>query len=107
MKMIICGRRPLILPDGTGGTPRRKRLIHARAGSRQLGTMAEHLDVAVVGAGPYGLSIGSQLIASGLTIRVFGRPMQMWRAMLEGMMLKSYGSASNLTAPGNAYPLKT
>jgi cation diffusion facilitator CzcD-associated flavoprotein CzcO len=68
--------------------------------------MAEHLDVAVVGAGPYGLSIGSQLIASGLNVRVFGRPMQMWRSMLEGMMLKSYGSASNLTAPGNAYPLK-
>jgi hypothetical protein len=32
--------------------------------------------------------------------------MQMWRSMLSGMMLKSYGSASNLNAPGNAYPLK-
>jgi thioredoxin reductase len=64
------------------------------------------VDVAVVGAGPYGLSIASHLRARGIEHRVFGAPMQTWRTrMPQGMFLKSEGFASSLFAPGGAFSL--
>jgi len=55
---------------------------------------------AIVGAGPYGLSIGAHLRARGLDHRIFGQPLDTWRSrMLGGMLLKSDGFASNLSAP--------
>lgn len=64
-------------------------------------------DVAIIGAGPYGLSLGAHLAAAGLNIRVFGQPMHTWRnRMPEGMVLKSEGFASNLWHPDGAFPLK-
>jgi len=58
-------------------------------------------DLLVVGAGPYGLSIGSHAAAAGLSLRVFGRPMASWRDhMPRGMFLKSEPWASNLSDPG-------
>jgi FAD-dependent urate hydroxylase len=63
--------------------------------------------VAVVGAGPYGLSIAAQLRASGVEFRIFGTPMQQWREhMPRGMFLKSEGFASNLFDAGGSYTLK-
>jgi hypothetical protein len=57
-------------------------------------------DTAVIGAGPYGLSVGAHLNARGADFRTFGRPLDTWRtAMPEGMKLKSDGFASNLSAP--------
>lgn len=64
------------------------------------------LDVAVVGAGPYGLSIASHLRARGIAHRIFGRPMQTWRShMPQGMFLKSDGFASNLYEPSRTVTL--
>jgi thioredoxin reductase len=57
-------------------------------------------DVAIVGAGPYGLSVAAHLRRSGLRVRQFGLPMHLWRAnMPRGMFLKSQGFASNLSDP--------
>jgi thioredoxin reductase len=57
-------------------------------------------DVAIVGAGPYGLSLAAHLKAAGISFRIFGKPMQTWRNhMPKGMCLKSEGFASNLSAP--------
>jgi thioredoxin reductase len=57
-------------------------------------------DVAIVGAGPYGLSVAAHLRRSGLAVRQFGLPMHLWRAnMPQGMFLKSQGFASNLSDP--------
>jgi hypothetical protein len=57
-------------------------------------------DIAVIGAGPYGLSIAAHLRASGADFRVFGTPLSTWRtAMPKGMLLKSDGFASSLSAP--------
>jgi thioredoxin reductase len=54
-------------------------------------------DVAIIGAGPYGLAIGAHLRAAGVDFQIFGRPMGLWRHhMPEGMLLKSDGFASNL-----------
>jgi thioredoxin reductase len=65
------------------------------------------LDVAVVGAGPYGLSIASHLRARGIEHRIFGEPMYTWRnQMPQGMFLKSDGFASNLYDPSGAFTLR-
>ncbi|TPI47061.1 NAD(P)/FAD-dependent oxidoreductase [Mesorhizobium sp. B2-9-1] len=62
---------------------------------------ASSVDVAVVGAGPYGLSVAANVITAGRSLRVFGNPLQTWcTAMPAGMKLKSDGFASNLSAPG-------
>src|SRR4051812_13235415 len=57
-------------------------------------------DTAVIGAGPYGLSVAAHLHGLRADFRVFGRPLDTWRtAMPRGMYLKSDGFASNLSAP--------
>lgn len=56
--------------------------------------------VAVIGAGPYGLSIAAYLHDYGVNTRVFGIPLDTWRShMPAGMLLKSDGFASNVYAP--------
>ncbi len=56
--------------------------------------------IAIVGAGPYGLSIGAHLRHAGVDFRIFGNPMSRWRwHMPKGMLLKSDGFASNLSDP--------
>jgi hypothetical protein len=65
-------------------------------------------DVAIIGAGPYGLSIAAHFRSQGVAHRIFGRPMETWRErMPEGMLLKSDGFASNLSSPEPQYSLKT
>lgn len=64
-------------------------------------------DVAIVGAGPYGLSAGAHLKAKGLTVRVFGEPMEFWAdKMPAGMLLRSPREASNLSDPTRAFTLE-
>jgi cation diffusion facilitator CzcD-associated flavoprotein CzcO len=64
------------------------------------------VEVAVVGAGPYGLSLAAHLDAAGISTRVFGRPMDSWRShMPEGMLLKSDPFASNLSDAQDFYTL--
>ncbi|MFE1881763.1 FAD-dependent oxidoreductase [Streptomyces diastatochromogenes] len=62
--------------------------------------------VAVIGAGPYGLSTAAHLRARGIPVRVFGDPMVSWRDhMPEGMLLKSTPAASNLDCPQPGHTL--
>ena len=63
-------------------------------------------DVAIIGAGPYGLALAAHLRVAEVDHRIFGRPMDMWRNhMPKGMLLKSDGFASSLFDPGNDFPL--
>jgi FAD-dependent urate hydroxylase len=65
------------------------------------------VDVAIVGAGPYGLSVGAHLRKAHVSFRQFGIPMHLWRAaMPRGMFLKSQGFASNLSDPDAAFTLE-
>lgn len=65
------------------------------------------LEIAIVGAGPYGLSIGAHFRSRGISFRIFGPPMHSWREhMPRGMMLKSDGFASNLSDPSGQFTLK-
>ncbi|MFF0081161.1 FAD-dependent oxidoreductase [Streptomyces canus] len=62
--------------------------------------------VAVIGAGPFGLSTAAHLRAYGIPVRVFGDPMVSWRDhMPAGMLLKSTPAASNLDAPQPGHTL--
>jgi FAD-dependent urate hydroxylase len=69
--------------------------------------MTDQVDVAIVGAGPYGLSVAAHLSAADIPYRHFGVPMKLWRtAMPRGMYLKSQGFASNLSDPRGAKTLE-
>ena len=62
--------------------------------------------VAVVGAGPYGISVAAHLRAAGADCRIFGSPMNRWRRQMpRGMLLKSEGFASNLSDPAGSFTL--
>jgi hypothetical protein len=62
-------------------------------------------DVAIVGAGPYGLSAAAHLV--GLDVRVFGRKMSFWREhMPRGMFLRSPRPASSLSSPAPSLKLE-
>jgi thioredoxin reductase len=64
------------------------------------------IDVAIIGAGPYGLSLAAHLGAQGTPFRIFGIPMHSWRyRMPAGMHLKSDGFASDLYDPASALTL--
>jgi thioredoxin reductase len=69
--------------------------------------MSSTVDVAIVGAGPYGLSVAAHLRGAGPSFRQFGLPMNLWREhMPRGMFLKSQGFASNLSDPDAAFTLE-
>ena len=66
-----------------------------------------HLETAIKGSGPYGLSLAAHLRHRGLPYELFGQPMQSWSAFMpKGMMLKSEGFASNLWEPSQAFTLE-
>ena len=63
-------------------------------------------DIAIIGAGPFGLSVAAYLRARGLAFRIFGSPMQTWlESMPRGMRLKSEGFASSLYDPQSSFTL--
>jgi cation diffusion facilitator CzcD-associated flavoprotein CzcO len=54
-------------------------------------------DVAIIGAGPYGLAAAAELRAAGIDICAFGRPMSFWSEhMPGGMLLRSPYVASSI-----------
>src|SRR5271156_4905687 len=64
-------------------------------------------DVAIIGAGPYGLSLASHLSARAVDHRIVGMPMELWRTQMpKDMLLKSEGFASDLYDPRREFRLK-
>lgn len=64
-------------------------------------------EVAIIGAGPYGLSAAAHLTALGMDVRVFGKPMDFWASkMPAGMLLRSPRVASNISDPTNQFSLE-
>jgi hypothetical protein len=53
-----------------------------------------HIDVVIVGAGPYGLAAAAHLRQAGVEVRVLGDPMSFWRSMPAGMLLRSNWTAT-------------
>lgn len=64
-------------------------------------------DVAIIGAGPYGLSSAAHLSALGLDVRVFGEPMEFWaKGTPSGMLLRSPREASTISDPKSTLTLE-
>jgi thioredoxin reductase len=85
--------------------------MHSRLHDRRTGTrgkqMPQFVDVAIVGAGPYGLSLATHLRTRGIEFRIFGSPLYRWREQMpDGMLLKSEGFASNLYDPAGQFTLE-
>ena len=62
--------------------------------------------VAIIGAGPYGLSLAAHLAARNVEHRIFGRPMQFWSDIAEAggeRYLKSYCFGTNISTPTAGY----
>jgi hypothetical protein len=52
------------------------------------------VDIAVVGAGPYGLAAAAHLRRAGAELRILGEAMSFWRTMPAGMLLRSNWTAT-------------
>jgi FAD-dependent urate hydroxylase len=63
-------------------------------------------DVAIIGAGPYGLSLAAHLRTAKVKYRIFGDVMRFWRDMPEGINLKSLAFATSIYVPerGHTFP---
>jgi hypothetical protein len=68
--------------------------------------VSDDCEVAVIGAGPYGLAAAAHLKAAGVDTRIFGRPMSFWREhMPAGMRLRSPWIATDIADPGKRFSL--
>jgi NADPH-dependent 2,4-dienoyl-CoA reductase/sulfur reductase-like enzyme len=67
----------------------------------------ERYDVAIIGAGPYGLSATAHLRSvRGLDVHTFGEPMSFWeRNMPVGMLLRSGWAATHIADPNQSLTL--
>ena len=69
--------------------------------------MTSSIDVAIIGAGPYGLSLAAHLDHQKIDCRIFGKPMAPWiDNMPSGMLLKSYPWASSLSDPHSRFTVR-
>jgi cation diffusion facilitator CzcD-associated flavoprotein CzcO len=58
--------------------------------------------IAIIGAGPYGLSVAAALRSKGRKPRTFGEPMEFWlKQTPSGMLLRSRQRATNIGDPTN------
>src|ERR1700680_2267575 len=63
-------------------------------------------DVAIIGAGPYGLAAAAHMRDAKVSVRVFGDALSFWRGnMPAGMMLRSPWIATHIADPHNQYRL--
>ncbi|MFN8639072.1 MAG: NAD(P)-binding domain-containing protein, partial [Dehalococcoidia bacterium] len=62
--------------------------------------------MAIVGAGPYGLSIATHLRSRGIEFRIFGSTMRTWLDMPPGVALKSFDFATNIYTPWPGHTFK-
>jgi cation diffusion facilitator CzcD-associated flavoprotein CzcO len=65
-------------------------------------------DIAIIGAGPYGLSAAAHLRrVKGLDVQVFGQPMSFWDLQMpRGMLLRSNWSATQISSPDSSLNLE-
>ena len=69
--------------------------------------MARPVEVAVIGAGPYGLAAASHLRERGADVRVFGEALDFWRKQTPiGMLLRSPYHGSDIGDPKAALTLQ-
>jgi len=60
---------------------------------------AEPVDLAIIGAGPAGLSLAAWAHESGISYRIFGEPLSFWKRHIPPLPLRSPPVATNLSSP--------
>jgi hypothetical protein len=69
-------------------------------------SLRDDCEVAVIGAGPYGLAVAAHLRSAKVSMRAFGRPMSFWREhMPKGMRLRSPWIATHIADSGKSFSL--
>ena len=69
--------------------------------------MGTDVDIAVIGAGPYGLATAAHLRAAGRQVKVYGEPLEFWKAQTPiGMWLRSPYLGSNIGDPHADFTLQ-
>lgn len=69
--------------------------------------MTRTIKTAIIGAGPYGLSVAAHMRGAGVSHEIFGSPVESWRQhMPEGMVLRSEVFAASMSDPDRALTLK-
>lgn len=90
----------------TLGFPGRVTTDPSRRRSRAARDCPDH-EVAVIGAGPHGLAAAIHLRRAGIAAHVLGDPMSFWRAMPQGMRLRSNLRATSMVEPQGPYSLSS
>lgn len=63
-------------------------------------------EVAIIGAGPYGMAAASHLLDAGVETRIFGQVMGFWKAQMPNrMLLRSLPTASDIAGPRDMFSL--
>lgn len=82
--------------------------MHAIPSKDVIEIVSSIVDVAIVGAGPYGLSLAAALRRAGVAHRIFGVPMQQWAEHMPiGMHLKSPAFGTSLYDPAGSLTLES
>ncbi|MGB8654491.1 MAG: NAD(P)-binding domain-containing protein [Candidatus Acidiferrales bacterium] len=110
---VLVARRPMgsdTMPNVMRGTQAREGVLRASAKNEKIQRSdfrPAMLETAIIGAGPYGLSVAAHCRWAGVPFRIFGKPMDSWRShMPKGMLLKSDGFASNVSDPDGNFTLQ-
>ncbi|RXZ82499.1 hypothetical protein EBB07_10540 [Paenibacillaceae bacterium] len=65
------------------------------------------MDVIIIGAGPYGISLAAHAQAHGLSYRLFGNPMHFWKdRMPQNMFIRTNPAYVNLSDAAGSYTLE-
>ena len=58
-------------------------------------------NVAIIGAGPYGLSIAAHLRSLGVDYRIFGRPLDTWKNHMTTALGRRSAPLERISGSGN------
>jgi hypothetical protein len=67
--------------------------------------VSQDVEVAVIGAGPHGLSAAIHLRRAGIDAHALGEPMSFWQGMPKGMRLRSNMTATNIVETDGPFSL--